>query len=133
MELIVTDGNGREFILERLGSGVQQLLILLFEIGLTTSEAKGNVKGNIFGIEELELNLSPKMQPQIFDRLAKMVKQPDASGFGQLFLTTHSRYMVREAEKGVRLYKVDMDGKLLTQVKHVQKNIKQTVNAYFGP
>ncbi len=133
VELIVTDGNNREFILERLGSGVQQLLILLFEIGLITSESKGNVKGNIFGIEELELNLSPKMQRQIFDMLAEMVKQPDASGFGQLFLTSHSRYMVREAEKGVRLYAVDMDGKLLTRVRHVRKNIKQTVNAYFGP
>ena len=83
--MIIVDSFGRELMVERLGAGVNQILLLLSEIFAKVPEGQAR----IFGIEELELNLSPHMQQETLKVLFDMVSNPSSSGFGQLFLTSH--------------------------------------------
>lgn len=68
--------------IDNLGSGLKQTIILL-------SNIISNRSAKIFGIEELELNLSPENQKLIFEKLLEM-KKKENSGFDQIFLTSHS-------------------------------------------
>jgi predicted ATP-dependent endonuclease of OLD family len=111
-ELIIEDMSGRELLLERLGTGVQQILILLSQIAARVSGSKTK----IFGIEELELNLSPNMQRETLNMLAQMGSTPDTSGFSQIFLTSHSPYLCNRDY--AELYAVSIDDTTGTQVIH---------------
>jgi len=111
-ELIIEDMPGRELVLERLGTGVQQILILLSQIAGRVSGSKTK----IFGIEELELNLSPRMQIETMIMLRGLVSNSRVSGFSQLFLTSHSPYLCKKDL--AEIYAVAIDKKTGTQVKH---------------
>lgn len=111
-ELIIEDKFGRELLLERLGTGVQQILVLLSQIAARVSVSKTK----IFGIEELELNLSPRMQIETMIMLRGLVSDSRVSGFSQLFLTSHSPYLCKKDL--AEIYAVAIDKKTGTQVKH---------------
>lgn len=67
--------------LSYLGSGPQQILFFVVYFVLN--------KNNIFGIEEPEMNLSPKNQMIVFESFLKYVFMKE-SLISQLFITTHS-------------------------------------------
>lgn len=106
--LLIKDNSGRELILERLGTGTQQILILLSQIA--SSKAK------IIGIEELELNLSPSMQFQTFGMLRQMLDGAGDVKIGQLFLTSHSPYLCKQED--AELYAISYDESNGTKVEH---------------
>jgi len=123
-DLLVADMFGREFMVERLGTGVQQILILLSQIAARVSMDKTK----IFGIEELELNLSPNVQVEALNMLKGMAADPASSGFSQVFLTSHSPYLCKRDCPD--LYAVSIDGKTGTQVKHGPNAIKTMIKHY---
>lgn len=89
IELVVTDESGRELLVERLGTGVQQVLMLLSNIA--NSDAK------IVGFEELELNLSPRMQSETLNKLKELAGPPSGS-VDQFLLTSHSMHLSRRED-----------------------------------
>lgn len=121
-DLVVEDTFGRELMVERLGTGVQQILVLLSQIAARVSKSKTK----ILGIEELELNLSPDMQMIVLDMLKKMAGETVNSGISQIFLTSHSPYLCKRDCPD--LYAVTIDGTHGTKVQHgptaTQKLIK---------
>jgi hypothetical protein len=123
-DLLVTDMFGREFMVERLGTGVQQILILLSQIAARVSVDKTK----IFGIEELELNLSPNVQMEALNMLKEMAADPASSGFSQVFLTSHSPYLCKRDCPD--LYAVSIDGKAGTQVKHGPNATRTMIKHY---
>ena len=80
-DVMVTRG-GQALPLERYGTGVQQVLILL-------SYLLSDRKRRMLGIEEMELNLSPNTQDRILSQLRVAMENPELR-LGQLFLTSHS-------------------------------------------
>jgi len=82
--LVVKDAVGRELIVDRLGNGVQQVLVLL--ANLVDSKAR------MVGIEEVETNLSPALQNRMLEMFKEMVAVPERS-IDQLFLTSHSEHL----------------------------------------
>ena len=123
-ELIIEDMFGRELVLERLGTGVQQILVLLSQIAARVSGSKTK----IFGIEELELNLSPTMQMETLNMLKELGDNPIASGLSQVFLTSHSPYLC--IEDYAELYAVSIDKRIGTQVKHGPKAIRKMIKHF---
>lgn len=123
-DLIIEDSLGRELIVERLGTGVHQILLLLSEVAARIVEEE--VK--IFGIEELELNISPHIQRETLIVLTDMVKDPSKSGFGQIFLTSHSPYLCNR-DLG-ELYAVSIDKKNGTVITHGTNAIRKLIK-YF--
>ena len=69
--------------LESLGSGVQQLLLVLGQIFLNDFP--------IIAVEEPEMNLSPRYQAQMISTLETLLQNP-AIELEQLFISTHSPY-----------------------------------------
>jgi predicted ATP-dependent endonuclease of OLD family len=94
--LVVKDAAGRELIVDRLGNGVQQILILL--ANLVDSKAR------MVGIEEVETNLSPALQNRVLTMFKEMVAKPERS-IDQLFLTSHSEHL--STHNDVVLYAVE--------------------------
>jgi len=82
--LVVKDAAGRELIVDRLGNGVQQILLLI--ANLVDSKAR------MIGIEEVETNLSPALQNRMLWIFKEMVADPERS-IDQLFLTSHSEHL----------------------------------------
>jgi hypothetical protein len=82
----------------RLGSGHQQILYIIANLMLN--------KGKMLGIEELEINLSPKMQKVLFEKLKKHIFEGDLAS--QLIITSHSDYFSGRRE--VRCYGVEHNG-----------------------
>jgi predicted ATPase len=123
-DILIEDSTGRELMLERLGTGVQQILILLSQIAarVYTNKAK------IFGIEELELNLSPNMQREALNVLKNMASSPDSSGFSQVFLTSHSPYLCNR--DFAELYAVSIDNTSGTQVKHGENAARKLIKHF---
>ena len=66
----------------RLGSGHQQFLYIIATLILN--------RGKMLGIEELEVNLSPKGQMMIFEKLKNHVHDSDL--VSQVLITSHSDY-----------------------------------------
>lgn len=64
-----------------VGSGVQQLILLLGQMLLNPARS--------VGIEEPEMNLSPDWQVKLLEVLRELVK-PTTDGLEQLFITSHS-------------------------------------------
>jgi hypothetical protein len=69
--------------LENLGSGSQQLLLVLGQIFLNDYP--------IIAIEEPEMNLSPQYQQWLLVALRELMQDPDVK-LNQLFISTHSPY-----------------------------------------
>ena len=74
--------NGR-IPLESLGSGIQQLLLVLGQIFLNDYP--------IIAVEEPEMNLSPQYQAEMMSTLETLMQDP-AVKLEQLFISTHSPY-----------------------------------------
>lgn len=67
--------------IEQLGSGVQQILLLLGQMLFNPAR--------IVGIEEPEMNLSPEWQARLMAVFRDLV-QPGPGGLDQIFITSHS-------------------------------------------
>jgi ABC-type lipoprotein export system ATPase subunit len=89
IEAFVEDKGGLKLPIDRRGSGVQQILMILAYIAQSNSP--------FVGIEELEINLSPKTQSLIFNDLFELVNSKN-SPIKQLFLTTHSPHLAKRNE-----------------------------------
>lgn len=80
IEIMFKRGKER-YPLSSFGTGIQQLLFIL--TALYTSNSR------IVLIEELELNLSPRYQRELFNILRALI---DDGKIDQVFFTTHSKY-----------------------------------------
>jgi AAA15 family ATPase/GTPase len=119
--ILIKDDSDRELILERLGTGAQQILALLSAIA--TSRAK------IIGIEELELNLSPSMQFLTFGILRQMINGSGDAKIGQLFLTSHSPYLCKRED--AELYAISYNETNGTQVEHGLNAVRKLLTKHF--
>jgi len=89
IEAFVEDERGFKLPIGRKGSGVQQVLMILSYVAASNAP--------FIGIEELEINLSPKAQTFLFSNLHKLVNTASSS-VKQIFLTTHSPHLARRNE-----------------------------------
>lgn len=90
--------------LENLGSGSQQLLLVLGQVFLNDYA--------IIALEEPEMNLSPQRQQELMIALRKLMADP-AVTLNQLFISTHSPYF----EFSENFYDVTLDESGHTQIK----------------
>lgn len=117
IEIYVENKGGLKLPLGRKGSGLQQILMILSFVTVT------NVP--FLGIEELEINLSPKSQKLVFNNLVNLVKS-GVSPLKQVFLTTHSPTlgkMVAAERRGV--WMVDEET-------HIKKPTEAEVEDFFS-
>ena len=117
IEIFTEDKRGLKLPIERRGSGVQQILIILSYII--------NSKSPIIGIEELEINLSPNTQSKIFNRLLELVNL-ESGPVKQIFLTSHSPHIAKRNEAQRRFVSMDEQG----QTK-ICKPSETEINTYF--
>lgn len=108
--------NGR-FPLESLGSGSQQLLLMLGQIFLNDYP--------IIALEEPEMNLSPQYQTHFLHTLRDLMLDPSVK-LKQLFISTHSPNFGFE-EKG--FFHVTMDRQEHT---HIQPATKESHASHFA-
>jgi hypothetical protein len=108
--------------LENLGSGSQQLLIVLGQLVLSDYP--------IIAIEEPEMNLSPQYQQHLLIVLRELMQDPDV-GLDQLFISTHSPYFEFEQS----FFDVTLDEERATQVARlpVEKRDRYFPPAQAGP
>lgn len=91
--------------IENLGSGTQQLMLVLGQIFLNDYP--------IIAVEEPEMNLAPQYQEYLLAALRKLMQEP-AVKLQQLFIATHSPYF----EFTENFYDVTFDPVAGTQVNH---------------
>ena len=97
---IMVEKNGLRLPVTRVGSGLQQILFL---IATTVFH-----RGKLLGIEELEINLSPRAQQEIFEKMTTFVmKSPQV--LNQLIITSHSDYFGYRQD--VKCFEVAYDSK----------------------
>jgi len=89
--------------LENLGSGAQQLLLILGQVFLNDA--------SIVVLEEPEMNLSPQYQESLMLALRTLMQDP-AVQLEQLFISTHSPYL----EFAENFYDVTMDADGATHI-----------------
>jgi AAA15 family ATPase/GTPase len=92
---IMVKGTEVRLPIGRLGSGYQQMLYIVANLVLN--------RGKMLGIEELEINLSPKAQTIVFEKLKKHIYE-DSDLVTQVIITSHSE--VFEGRRDVRCYGV---------------------------
>ncbi len=88
--------------IENFGKGIQQSLIII-------SNIIGNSKSSLFGIEEIEANLSPNNQKIVYGSITKL--KDSSNKMSQLFITSHSDHFIPKKEETINLYKVFHDQK----------------------
>lgn len=91
--------------IENLGSGTQQLMLVLGQIFLNDYP--------IIAVEEPEMNLAPQYQEYLLTALRKLMQEPGVK-LQQLFIATHSPYF----EFTENFYDVTFDPVAGTQVSH---------------
>ncbi|MBP7964614.1 MAG: AAA family ATPase [Caldilineaceae bacterium] len=108
--------------IESLGSGFQQLLLVLGQVFLNDSP--------IVALEEPEMNLSPQNQQHLLGALRRLMQDP-AIALEQLFISTHSPYF----EFAENFYDVTLDKQGHTQVDRAtpQKHDRHFAIAPVGP
>jgi len=89
IELLIADEH-LKLPIGRKGTGVQQILLILSYVAESSSP--------LVGIEEMEMNLSPKSQAAIFSSLHQLIYRTEASPINQIFLTTHSPHIAKRDE-----------------------------------
>lgn len=99
--------NGR-LPIENMGSGTQQLLLMLGQIFLNDYP--------IIALEEPEMNLSPQYQSLLLETLRQLMKDP-AVKLNQLFISTHSPHL----EFQENFFHVFLDEEGYTQVERATK------------
>ncbi len=82
LEIMLERNDSVRLPLERVGSGLQQILYLATQLAVN--------KNRILGIEELEINLSPEVQKQVSEMLKNLVITKKE--ISQVFVTSHSPY-----------------------------------------
>jgi AAA ATPase domain len=85
--------------ISRLGSGYQQVLYIIANLVLN--------KRKMLGIEELEINLSPKLQQVLFEKLKKHIYHGSDLAT-QIIMTSHSDYFGDRGD--VRCFEVEHNG-----------------------
>lgn len=98
IEVMVKEKNVR-LPISRLGSGHQQILYIIANLVLN--------KNKMMGIEELEINLSPTAQKEVFEKLKRHIYK-DSDLISQIIVTSHSDYF--GGRDDVRCYSVEHDG-----------------------
>ncbi|MCX6376643.1 MAG: AAA family ATPase, partial [Armatimonadetes bacterium] len=81
LELMVQSSDELRIPVDRLGSGVQQVLVIIANL-------VANRKKKVFGLEEPEINLSPRSQVELRNKLMEFINLK--SYVHQLFITSHS-------------------------------------------
>lgn len=99
--------NGR-LPIENMGSGTQQLLLMLGQIFLNDYP--------VIALEEPEMNLSPQYQSLLLETLRQLMKDP-AVKLNQLFISTHSPHL----EFQENFFHVFLDEEGYTQVERATK------------
>lgn len=89
--------------IENFGNGVHQSLIIIANI-------VANNNAILYGIEELEANLSPHNQEIIFNTINKMMTA-GSFNINQVFITSHSDVFSKDKVEDARVYMVKFDGK----------------------
>jgi len=84
VDVLVID-EARELLIERHGTGIQQVLYLLSRF--EKKEAK------IIGVEEFELNLSPSLQNKALNYIKSKIGNSPTDYCSQLFITSHSMHL----------------------------------------
>lgn len=102
--------------LESLGSGSQQLLLVLGQVFLNDF--------SIIALEEPEMNLSPQRQQELMIALRRLMQDP-AVKLNQLFISTHSPYL----EFSENFYDVTLDERGHTRVR---KTLAQKWSSHFA-
>ena len=105
VNLIVRTNTGSEFTIDRLGTGVQQILLLLSRILAKSTK--------LMAIEELELNLSPSLQNNTLLVLKDIVAN-NAQPKDQMFLSSHSMHLGKRHD--TIMYAVKLNSSGLTEV-----------------
>lgn len=98
IEIMVQNSTGLRLPIGRLGTGVQQVLVLLAQIIQSNA--------SIIGIEEPELNLSFRNQDIVLNKIAALIDDA-TSPLGQLMLTSHSDHVGSRSD--FKQYRVVMD------------------------
>jgi hypothetical protein len=105
VEIMIEKGDKR-LPISRIGSGLQQVLFLISNIIYNENK--------MIGIEEIELNLSPQSQRDVFEMIKALV-HGSPKLVGQVLVTSHSPYFQNRAD--VKYYSVDYSAeKLRTEV-----------------
>lgn len=104
--------NGR-LPIENVGSGVQQLLLMLGQVFFNDYP--------IIALEEPEMNLSPQYQGLLLSTLRQLMQDP-AVKLNQLFISTHSPYL----EFQENFYDVTRDEQGYTQVRRASRESHQS-------
>lgn len=103
---IMVKKNDFRLPINRIGSGLQQILYLVAVIVLH--------QGKVLAIEEIEINLSPAAQKQVFELLKKCVTATPRL-LNQVFITSHSDYF--DVRDDVKCFSVEYDlGKSCSEV-----------------
>lgn len=105
VNLIVRTNTGQELTIDRLGTGVQQILLLLS--GVLAKSTK------LMAIEEMELNLSPSLQNNTLLVLKNIVAN-NAQPKDQMFLSSHSMHLGNRHDTVLYAVKINSSG--LTEV-----------------
>lgn len=113
IELMLRNAKGR-FPLSSYGTGVQQILYILAKLFFT--------KAPIVLVEEIELNLSPTAQRELFINMRRLL---EANHLNQLFFTTHSNYF--NYRRDFQIFEAVLDDKGYTSIRRV----KNTATKYF--
>lgn len=94
-----------EFLLpiEKFGSGVQQSLLIIANV-------IADNKATLYGIEELEANLSPHNQEVIFNTIRQIIAA-ESFNINQVFITSHSDVFSKDKVKDGNVYMVKLEEK----------------------
>jgi AAA15 family ATPase/GTPase len=115
---VFVEDSGLKLPLSRKGTGLQQLLMMLAYVVVH--------KSPILGIEELEINLSPKSQRSIFNTLKEIIQS--GGPIKQIFLTTHSPIIAKRNEATLRGVWINDQGESSVAVK-----TQAQVDEFFSP
>jgi AAA15 family ATPase/GTPase len=124
LEIILKNKAGLEIPLSSFGTGVHQLIYLLFKIN------ESNVK--VLLLEEIELNLSAMYQNKIVEYIDKMIKEPKKS-LSQAFITSHSPIHCYRNQDGSYVSNINDKGETqITRLKLTEEEVKhlKEVNAW---
>jgi predicted ATP-dependent endonuclease of OLD family len=88
-EVLITDMT-RELLIQRHGTGIQQILFILSRFERFRFERK---ESKIVGVEELELNLSPSLQNAAFNYIKTKIGNGPSDYCSQIFITSHSMHL----------------------------------------
>lgn len=108
LELLLSNGSER-LPIDSFGTGVSQIFFILCKIYIS--------KKKIILIEEIELNLSPKTQRELFKILREMIEE---GIIDQVFFTSHSGYF--NFRNDFSIYEVNINSNGVSEVERKDGN-----------